>query len=253
METIQPILDALKTTPMETILSAMFIAFLLGIGKIGFEYVSIKLNNMKITKEIEKTQSQDKPSEKRNSVSDLPPLTDSPLFTSIEWQKTVVKTSISTGNKGKDLMLQEIGIHKLDAWKKHLYKLAEEIESHIDDGTEEECYTRLFDKNVQTFNEAFLEYNNFWHNNPNYTEDEKFCLDHVMPIINKHHQSNVDNTLEAIRYACESKFYNNCVSRQSTVYFSYSGALNEFTMEIQRAFNEINGHLAGRVFKGVTI
>ena len=184
----------------------------------------------------------------------LPLLTENPMFASIEWMKTIIKSSISTGNRGKDLILQEIGIKKLDAWSKHLYKLAEEIERRYNEhGNESDISNKLFDMNMRVFNDAFLEYNEFWKDNDAYTEDEKWCLDYVIPVINRHHQSNVNETMEAIRYFCESKYFNNCISKQSSVYFVYLGALNRFTSELCKAFNEINGDLKGRVFKGIKI
>lgn len=259
------LIEVVNKYPWQTIIGAIGLAILFAIGMLGYQYLSKRIDKSLDSdlEDVEKIVG-DAVSDIAEAIDlkivgigenkrELPLLSQSPLFPTIEWLKTLIRTNISTGNKGKDLVLQEIAIKKLEAWDKHLQLLAHEIEDCFCDcaSSKDNC-NKLFDANMKSFSNAFNEYNNFWYNG-GYTEDEKWCLDYVMPIINKHHQPNVDETMEAIRFSCESKYYDNCISRQSTIFFVYSGALNRFTQEVCEAFNEINGHMSGRVFKGVKL
>lgn len=259
-------LEILTTYPRQTIAIAIGFGILSAMGKLLYEYIS-----KKIEKSIDNPDTDQINAIVHEAVSDigkkiesihedfpvmnreLPPLTQSTLFPTINWLKTLLSTNISTGNKGKDLILREIGIKKLEAWEKHLFKLAQDVENCFCDchSSKENC-NKLFDVNMNAFNLAYQEYNNFWHNE-SYTEDEQWCLDYVIKYVNENHQENVDMTMQNIQYACESKYYDNCISRQATIFMTYGGALNKFSQEIMKSFDEINGHLTGKVFKGEII
>lgn len=259
IQSLQVLLKIVTEYPYTTIIVAFVLATIIGFLKLGY-YFSQKMIDEKFENdENERKEKTNTDLDNKQNIfiinkRELPPLTESPLFPTIQWLKTIIKTNISTGNKGKDLVLQEIAIKKLEAWEKYLYQLSEEVEDcFCSCGSTRDNCNKLFDANMKAFDKAFTEYNNFWHNNDDYTEDEKWCLDYVMPIINKHHQTNVDDTMNSIKYSCESKYYDSCISRNATIFMTYSGALNKFTHEICEAFNEINGHMSGRVFKGIKI
>lgn len=270
VESLQLLLLLIKENPMSTIIIAIGVGVILGVGKLLYYFAQKKID-AQFTSNIDESKIEEIENQLEDRVDEimdklheefpiikhreLPPLTESPLFPSIKWMETIIKTNLSTGNKGKDLILQEIGIKKLEAWEKYLYELSKEVENCFCTchSSKDNC-NKLFEANIRAFDKAFKEYNNFWHNNDDYTEDEKWCLEYVMPIINKYHQQNVDDTMNAIKYACDSKYYDSCISRQATIFLTYLGALNKFVNEMCVSFEtEINGKLTGRVFKNTVI
>lgn len=182
-----------------------------------------------------------------------PPMINSSLFPILKQMKTQISLHISTGNKGKDLILENIMHNKLQSFIEELQLVALAIDDVCESCSGDKEHLDLYKINMEAFDNAYLKYTSYWINNPEYTEDEKWCLDYVMAIFNKHHQANIDTTSEAIRHFCTSKYYSNCKARQDGINNVYIGAFQRTLMEIEFAFNEINGHMKGRVFKGVTI
>lgn len=180
-------------------------------------------------------------------------LASHPMFALLRQMQTQASLHISTGNLGKDKILQSIIHTKLQAYIDELYKVA----VLLDEGCTECCLARdcmnLFDLNMQAFDRAYSRYTTYWVNNSDFTDDERWCLDYVMPIFNKEHQSNIDITQSEIQHFCTTRYYNNCKSRQDGIFAIYVGAFQRTMIEMECTFNNINGHLRGKVFKGVEI
>ena len=166
-----------------------------------------------------------------------------------------INQSIVMDSKGREAILRCIMENKILPYYNALYELAKDIDKCSADCTPEKCLecNELFNKNMEAFGKAFTVYNNFWRNNPNFTEDEKECLEIVFPVFTEVHLPNVDRTYESIRYMSFSKYIDNCVSKQDFIFLVYIGAFAICIPEMQVAFQNVNGKLEGKIFKGIKI
>jgi hypothetical protein len=75
----------------------------------------------------------------------------------------------------------------------------------------------------------------------------------VLDKFNKWHEHRVKRLEETIPLIYGSRFYEDCYTRQAVIFDMYLGTVADMIGDAEKTMNEINGDLAGKVFRGITI
>lgn len=157
-------------------------------------------------------------------------------------------------DEGRTMVVREVMVNKLRIWKKHLTKLAVDLDecSNGCDMNDTIC-TNLYTMNMKAFNNAINEYRNFYLDGNRYSKEEIEIFDLFMAKFQTYHSKQIQEIEQYIKRACHSKYVTNCIMVQSMIFDAYLSEFNKTFLDANDSIALINGELTGRVINGIEI